>query len=252
MTTKSKAEKSRSRTTGAADYTTSAFIKRLELTAESCFFDASQFKSASGSRRSKWVMRDRVFRAIANLRRRGRLEEFIRQADARPKHDYSNADEDDKLRIQMLEAFFSVCREELANSPDPEDERFVAQEFVNAVKEGHINRLKDLVGLCDLYEKKKWSGEVGKRGTRSWSYYTALAAARVLRKGVIPTKKTLREVALLEAAFHEYSWLGPIKGYHQVHEQKRKELRPQMPTKRSWARILKRLGLSDLPSASTH
>jgi hypothetical protein len=234
-------------------FTDPGFIKALEQKAESCFFDASQFKSASGSRRSKWIMRDRVFRAIANLRCRGRLEEFIRQADARPKHDYSNADQDTQLRSKLLEETISCIRSDLVIPPDPEDERVVAQAFVDAVKQGDRNRLNELIVWCQLYETKMIQRPRERQSdVKSWHYYVGMAALHFLTRGEVPSKKEVKERTLVECARAEFPMNVPIADWGNQIDNKINQMQGLLPSDRNWSRIFNDLGLSKLPAASTH
>jgi hypothetical protein len=237
---------------GDGAFTSPDFIKDLESKALSCYFDAPQFNSATKARRSKWIMRDRAFRAIANCRQRGWEEQIVQQYRARPKHDYTSADEDTKQRVKWLVETCEDISQRLSIPPYPEDEKVLALEFTNAVKQGDIARLKDLVSLCDLYEKKMWPPKERQSDPKSWYYYTGIAAAGFLKRGVIPTKKQLKEQALRECALAEFSISVPINRWRTQLDSKLDQMRRLLPGKRTWTRIFKHLDLSNLPPASTY
>jgi len=246
MTTKSK----------APNYLSHEFIEELESKTYSYFFDASQFKSAEGSRRPKCILGDRVFRAIANIRHRGALESFIREVDARPKHDCSSEDEDTKRKSILIQGAYSTMRELLKNSTDPDDEQALAQFVVNAVRQGNIAELKDFVRKCKLYETKTIATpRERQKDAKSWRYYAGTAALRFLSKGVVPTKKEVREQAVMERAVHE-SLRAAIEiqssTWEKDFDQKLEFARRESPSQREWTRIFKDLGLSELPTAPTH
>jgi hypothetical protein len=179
-------------------------------------------------------MEDRVFRAIANLRHRGRVEEFVRLADARPKHDYSDADEDTQRRSKLLEETINSTRSGLTNASNPADEKLLAQVFVDAVKRGDISRLKDLASMCKLYEDKMISPPKERRSdVKSWYYYAGMAALRFLRKEVVPTKKQVKEQTLVECALAEFPMNVPIADWGNQIDKKIDQMRALFPSERN-------------------
>jgi hypothetical protein len=198
-------------------------------------------------------MRDPVFRAIANIRHRGWIEEFIRSANARPKHDYSDADEDTRRKKELLEATIKNIRKQLDTPPDPEDERVLAQAFLDAVKRGDMDRLN---AMCGLYETKMIQRPRDRQSdVKSWHYYAGMAALHLFRQGVVPTKKQVKERTLVECARAEFA-MNPVKvpiaDWGKQIDDKMNQMRGLLPSERSWSRIFNDLGLSALPTAPTH
>jgi hypothetical protein len=228
-----------------------AFICELELRTESYLFEVFRFKDpTTKARRPARIMEDRVFRAIVNIRVRGWKEEIVRDFQARPRPDYSGADLDTRQRSEILERTIAHIANELKSPPDPEDEQILGKAFVDAVKRGDLKRLSSLHDLCALYENKALQAP-SNGDSRSWHYYTGLAALHFLRRGVLPFKRTVRERALEESALSEFYLLAPIERWSVAIEEKRKELKGAFPKKKTWARIFKDLGLDGLPSAPT-
>jgi hypothetical protein len=227
-----------------------AFVRELELRTENYLFGTVRFKDpTTKERRAVRITEDRVFRAIANIRYRALREQIVRNFQARPRPDYSGADLDTRQRCEILERTVAAIADELKGPPDPEDERILGEEFVDAVKRGDLKRLSSLQDLCALYEKKALQAPP-KGDSRSWHYYTGLAALHFLRRGVLPYKRDVRERALVESVLAEFYVGAPIERWSVAIEEKRKEMKGTFPKK--WPRIFKDLGLDGLPSAPTH
>jgi len=198
-------------------------------------------------------MLDPVFRAIANLRHRGSVEELIRFADARPKHDYSDADQDTQLRSELLEWTISSIRSESSNPSNPDDEKVLAQAFVDAVKRGNLNRLNDLIALCKLYETKMIQRPRERQSdVKSWHYYAGMAALRFLKQGVVPTKKQVKKQTPVECALAEFPMNVPIVDWVNQIDNKINQMQELLPSERNWSRIFNDLDLSELPESFTH
>ena len=92
------------------------------------------------------------------------------------------------------------------------------------LRSGDPEPLRRLAGKLKLIEKHL------SRESINWHFATGTCASGLLTKGIVPTKKALRD--LVEAIARRKGTKGP--------------------TLRHWARIFRNLGLSDLPEASTH
>jgi hypothetical protein len=246
--------KSQTRKSGVANYTSPEFLEELKIKTESYYFDAPQVSCRiDGKRRSKFIVEDPIFLAIKELRHRGKLEEFIRLADARPKSDYRDADTETKLASTLLEDTILKIRIELAAPLNPEFRRTVGRFVTEAIKDGNFKALKDFFYKCTLFDTKDNPPRERRSDPKRWHYYAGRAALHFLEQGIIPTKGEVKDQSLVERAQGEL----PIDS-RTVSQRWRRignkvdQMRGLRPHARTWTRIFNDLGLSELPASSTH
>jgi hypothetical protein len=249
-----------------ANFTDPAFIRTLEEKALSYYFGADQYKSSTKERFPKRITEDPIFKSIRYLRRWHRAEQRAQE-----------------LPSELL----NEHREQILGSYDSEPAKMLAETFIDAVRQGDIARLKDIVELCKFLETKVYRQPRERQNDpHPWHYYAAVVTCRFLKKGTAPTKKEVREAALRERAIVELpkwepSWDSKWSNlqkqrwqskHHAVTKRelhavtKRKppsvkdlrekriaakveELRALQPKR--WPRVFLDLGLGDLPSART-
>lgn len=243
--------KPRTRKSCAANYTTPEFLEELESKTGSYYFDAPQFKCPlDGKRRSTFIVKDPIFLAIKELR--GCLEQLIRLADARPKSDYSKADDETKQASELLESTICNFRSELAEPLNPEFERKVVHFIVGAIKQGNITAVEDFLDKCSLLETKNNPPRERRSDSKPWRYYAGRAALHYLKEGIVPTKGQVKERSLLECAQSEFLMDSRISQWPKRIGDKANQMRHLLPGKRNWSRIFSDLGLSGLPASPTH
>jgi hypothetical protein len=251
-----------------ANFTDPVFIRTLEEKALSYYVGAARHKSASTKERlPKQITEDPVFKAIRYLRRFHRAEQRAQE-----------------LPSELL----NEHREQILGSYDSEPAKMLGETFIDAVRWGDIARLKEVVELCELLETTIYRQPRERQSDpHPWHYYTAIVTCQSLKKGVVPTKKQVKEAALRERAIVELPTWDPAwdskwsnlqkqrwqSKHHAVTKRelnaltKRKpssvkdlrekriaakveQLRPLQP--KNWARIFRDLGLGALPSERTH
>jgi hypothetical protein len=90
---------------------------------------------------------------------------------------------------------------------DPRRAELLEKEFISAVKNGNTDCLRDIYKFCKIFESKTYGrSSQRKRDPLPWEYFAAVAALGSLTKGVIPTKKEVKEAALEERA----TWELPV------------------------------------------
>jgi hypothetical protein len=225
------------------------FFRQLEQKAFEHFIAADRYCSKGGSRLSKQVTRDPLFRAIRYCRLRDIGE---RNWASLPRGFFQG-----KNYTLSAESIQTICEEFAAKKLgpyDPEPEKLLAREFIQAVRQGDMPRLRELLKLCELHEEKGMRSYWDRQPSpRSWLYYTALAAQRFLRAGKLPTKKQVKEQALWERVVYEVPWeifSRSRKDIEAALQNKSNEVRRFLP--KNWRQIFNTLGLRDLPKAPTH
>jgi hypothetical protein len=137
---------------------------------------------------------------------------------------------------------------------DPEPEKLLAREFTQAVRKGDIRRIHELCKLYELHERNEVpSPRERQTNPKSWLYYTAVAAHKLLRKGTLPTKKQVKEQALWERVLYEIPkdiWGWSPKDIEIALRNKTAAVSRFLP--KNWRQIFNALSLSDLPKAPTH
>jgi len=121
---------------------------------------------------------------------------------------------------------------------NPEPKEFLGRELTDAVMRGDGSRLRDIAKLLESHEKP--------RVEKPWHYHVGKVASMLLGAGIVPTKKELKEAALLQRVFEECDG-GEFT--RSVFNSRLEDLARWRP--KNWARIFRDLGLSDLPSART-
>jgi hypothetical protein len=228
------------------------FIRDLRAKAVSYLVGADQHTSQSTKARfPKRITEDPLFQTISYLRRRFHTE-------------------------QKVVHEFPELLNEILGPEDPEPAKLLAETFTNAVRQGTIGRLNDIVKLCEIHEAKIFRPPKERQSDpRPWYYYAGIVAWQFLKKGIIPTKKKVKEAALKERAITELpAWNPRWENKERLEWSNRKkqwggkkppsvkdlraaqidakieELRRLQP--KNWARIFRDLRLGDLPSSPTH
>jgi hypothetical protein len=231
------------------NFTDQSFIQSILEKVVQHYFRASTYKS-SGRRFPKEITSDPVFRAVAycqkwhhDLRRvtEASVSGVVRKMGAKPTEELKSA----------VEKALGTLRQHHQRERKPLLEQRIAQAFASAAVGGNIERLQQLVNLCKLHMKTLQSPEEAKRYPVPWHYYVGLAACMYLVKGIVPTKKQVKDAAIQHRAAEqamreiEEGWRpnGPI------------DLGPYVETLKGeqpkWNRIFSDLLLGDLPSAPT-
>jgi hypothetical protein len=166
-----------------------AFQQELFENARSYLVGADSFNDSIGRRFSKSISNDRIFRAIRYLRAHHISTERARGC---------------------LPDFSAEELEQMTGPYDSAFERVLCSEFISAVKSGDTYRLKDIVKLVEIHETAMITKERkhDTRDTIPWHYYVGMAARQCFRKGRIPTKKEVREIAICDRAIAELEWIS--------------------------------------------
>jgi hypothetical protein len=220
------------------------FVMALYEKAIQHYFMAARYKSGGGRFR-KDVTSDRAFRAIKHCQtwyHRIQRYETLCPADL-PGGLTEGSEVFAKKTIENL-------REWARRNYDQRAEDFLAREFSRAAIAGDIDRLNELVKLCQLHKSTALDDLPieNKRYAISWHYYVGVNAVAFLRMGTVPTKKQVREAAIQHRAAEELSRVQPQIKHIELSPKIRELIRTQRP---NWTRIFRELNLTDLPSAST-
>lgn len=207
-------------------------------------------RKSGGRRFPKQITSDPIFRAIAYCQkwycdverlRELTVEDAVRQTGAEPTEEITAAM--GKVRGFLLERYQSERK--------PELEQLIGHEFVSAAVQGNIERLQELVDLCELHKSRRIEPPDTKRYPIPWHYYIGMAACMFLVKGMVPTIKEVTEAGIqhrvVDETVNKYGRKGPIVLDPEL-KRMTEELKRSEP---NWTRIFRDLGLSNLPSAPT-
>jgi hypothetical protein len=226
------------------------FLKELQEQKDLYYFNLRLFKSGSGKRFDRKVLDAPIFKAIRYCRDWSQQTEFLKIISTHPESDFVDSGIDPAL----AKAFKKLSEDPLQDrieAYDPQHETLLADEFLNAVKQGDVARLRELLRLCEIHETTTYNRPRERQSdSRRWHYYVASAALLFLEKGVLPDKKEIKKLAYAFRASNELPLLRkPVVEWAAKSEQKIKELY-DLP-KPNWTRIFRELRLTDLPSAPT-
>jgi hypothetical protein len=210
--------------------TSPEFIKALALRSYAYLIGADRFKGVDGKRFGKDIVSDPLFVAIVYHRRwaekERQLEEFLSGTSKAFRQ---------KIRASMSKYY-------------RKHSRLLSKELLRAVGKGETAAIAHLAELLKLYEMQgeRRDPKARKGDPVRWHFFMGICAVHFLTRGVVPTKKAVKEAAFKERAVWELeAGASPEKIACRI-----SELREHAPT--HWARIFKELGLSSLPSAPTH
>jgi hypothetical protein len=230
--------------------TSPEFLKELREKEDFYYFNLSSFNSGNGQRFDKEIVRDPVFKAVRYCRRRTWQAELRKELQAILEREFS--DKEAKVWTLVWKRFLADPPPDWTEAYDPEPERLLTGEFFNAVKHGNIARLQAIVKICEIHETTAMNRPRERQcDSRRWHYYVAYAARGFLEKGLLPNKKGVEEVALVTQLGDEFPY-AILPHERWADEWKRRFERLPRPSERTWSRIFRALGLSDLPSAPSH
>jgi hypothetical protein len=230
--------------------TSPEFLEELREKEDFYYLRLSLFTSETGGRFSEHIVRDPVFKAIRHCYERTWQSRLLDMVKSHPESDFTESGIDSAL-AKAFQKLVEDPPDEWIEPCDPEQERIVANEFLQAAKHGNIARLNELVKFCEIIETRTFNvSKQHKRDFRPWPYYIASVARQFLEQGVLPDKKTVKEMAFLRRAADELPLLKvPVTQWKVSSVQKLNELY-NLPEPR-WKLFFRELGLKDLPSAST-
>ncbi len=228
------------------------------------YYMPALFKSGDG-RFSKETTKDPAFKAIEHCQTwHNQILYYDNQTPASMASRMGGlvANIDKKDLEQTAWRMLANLRQWARSNYDQKQEEFLAKDFVSAAKSGDMDRLTTLVKLCGLHYKRAFQkpSEINHYPIQ-WHYYVAANAYSLLRGGVVPTKKQLKEAAIQHRAVDEthaarlqaakrarkpLSW-GRIDLSPKINE-----LKSSWERKVNWTRIFRDLELTGLPSAPTH
>jgi hypothetical protein len=165
-------------------FTDPAFIRALEEKAVSYYVGADRENSPlTKARFPKRITEDPRFKSIRYLRRRHRAEQRAQE-----------------LPSELL----NEHREQILGSYDSEPARMLAETFIDAVRQGEIDRLEEIVKLCKLLETRLYQQPTERQSDpHRWHYYAAVVTCGFLKEGIVPTKGEVKKAALKERAIVE-------------------------------------------------
>jgi hypothetical protein len=231
------------------DFTSRSFIQAVQEKTAQHYFMASTRKSG-GKQLPKEITSDPVFRAIAYCQkwyhdvktlRALSVEDAVKQIGGEPSKE-TNA---------TIEKTLDTLRKLYQSQHKPELEELIGRHFVSAAVQGNIERLQELVVLCELHKSRRLESPEMKRYPIPWHYFVGMAACMFFVKGIVPFKKDVIEAAIqhrvVDETVKKYGRKGPIVLDPEL-KRMTEELKRSEP---NWTRIFRDLGLSDLPSALT-
>jgi hypothetical protein len=228
-----------------------ASIKALFEKTLSYRIKADLYKCSTGNRFPKKITADPVFKSIRYCQSWYLNNQMIQQLCISDLLQIMGGDSQIEGLQNTHEEILKNLRAWSLSSYDPQPATLLAKEFTDAAMQGDIDRLSDLVKLCELYKTKVTQPpREHQSDSISWYYYVGIGACQFLIKGIVPTKKQVKEAALQCRAIYELTkgTLRPIR--ESAVTSKIKELRA-LPCP-NWTRIFRELGLSSLPSAPAH
>jgi hypothetical protein len=207
-------------------FTEPSFVEALYAKALSYYIGADLFRDPNGKRIRKDIVSDPLFRAIEHHRRITIAVRELRKFLAGSPREFRKT--------------FQALR----RGRDKRYSRRLAHEYLRAVGAGDLVALRRLVKLSELHETRMM--RVSDRETCnpvSWHYYTGIGAIKFLARGVVPTKKAVKDAAIEARARAE---LSPNASAAMLDT---KKLQLQRLAPRRWRRIFNDLELAKLPTA---
>jgi hypothetical protein len=230
------------------DLTDQSFIQSIQEKVLQHYFRASTYKSG-GRRFSKDITSDPVFRAIAYCQKWYHDSQRMTEASVSGVMRKLGAQPSGELK-RVVKRALGTLRQHQEHKRRSELEQIIAHAFVSAAVEGNIERLQQLVDLCKLHAKTLQPPKGAKRYPVPWHYYVGLAACMYLVKGIVPTKKEVKDAAIEHRAAEQ--------AMRDIEEGRRAsgpiDLGPYIKSLKSepepkWNRIFSDLSLGGLPSA---
>jgi hypothetical protein len=231
--------------------TAARFLKELKKKEDFYYWNLGLFNSKTGHKFDQDVIHDPVFEAIRCLRERSWQTLVLETINARSEEDFTETGVN-PYWAKAFKIFGEKPPADWIKPYDPEQEQLLASEFLSAVKQGDIARLKELVQLCEILETTKFNRPRERQAdSRRWRYYVAYSARYFLEKGKLPDKKTVKQLAFITRLGDEFPYLR-LPSDQWADEWKQRMETVSRPSEREWTRIFLELGLRNLPSAPTH